>query len=139
MSLVGDIRLPSQPALLKRRTDPESELEIGKVSDLFSGVEVLGTRNHSICAVVVSSPVDTRHCELVHIDHDMGIEIVESALDVTRLLLEQLRVVAVGVDVACKFTLEVVDSVCVVTGQNEDVHPFQQMRGPCAVCIHFAQ
>jgi len=57
----------------------------------------------------------------MHVCYDMRIKRRDHTPDVSRLLLCKLGALTVGIDVATEFSLEVADSVGVVTRQDKDI------------------
>ena len=69
----------------------------------------------------------------------MGIERRDQTPDIPRLLFRKLSALAVGIDVGAKLSLEVADSVGVVTRQDENVQLLEQAGSPSLVGVHLAE
>jgi hypothetical protein len=138
-SLGGNVWFPVESTLFKSSSDSEPELSIGKVANFRTCVEVFTTSDHRVRSVAISSTIDARSGELMHINHHVRIIVVESLLDVSRLLFQQLWVVSIRIDVASEFALEIVDSIGVVACEYKDVHPLEKACRPCAVCVHLSE
>ena len=75
----------------------------------------------------------------MHVSNDMGIKRRNQTPDIPRLLLRKLSALTVGIDVGAEFSLEIADSVRVVTRQDKNVQLLEQADSPSLVGVHLAE
>ena len=75
----------------------------------------------------------------MHVSNDMGIKRRNQTPDIPRLLLRKLSALTVGIDVGAEFSLEIADSVRVVTRQDKNVQLLEQAGSPSLIGVHLAE